>query len=194
MRARERVDTPAGVQQALERARAESRVVGFGMAVNIEPAPATPSFFDAVGFPFGGETARVRMEPDGHVTVFTGQMPHGQSHETTISQLVADTLAMPLSDVRFVAGDTQMTPFNMVGTGGSRAATFANGAALLAARGLRDKLIAIAARMLDADEDAIELVAGGRAAQDATPRHASASPTSRWAPTWRRPSCPRTWT
>ena len=99
------------------------------------------------------------MEPDGHVTLFTGQMPHGQSHETTVSQLVAGTLGMALSDVRFVAGDTQMTPFNMVGTGGSRAATFANGAALLAARGLRDKLIAIAARMLEAEEDALELAA-----------------------------------
>jgi len=160
VRARERVHA-AGVQQAVERARAESRIVGFGMAVNIEPAPATPSFFDAVGFPFGGESARVRMEPDGHVTVFTAQMPHGQSHETTISQLVADTLAMPLADVRFVAGDTQVTPFNMIGTGGSRAATFANGAALLAARGLRAKLIAIAAGMLDCADDAIELVAAG---------------------------------
>jgi carbon-monoxide dehydrogenase large subunit len=159
-RALERIDY-ASLQRQLAQARAEGGIVGFGMAVNIEPAPATPSFFKAVGFPFDGETARVRMEPDGHVTVFTAQMPHGQSHETTVSQVVAGTLGVSLADVRFVAGDTQMTPFNMVGTGGSRAATFANGAALLAARGLRDKLIAIAARLLEADEDAVELVAGG---------------------------------
>ena len=152
----------ADLQRELLQARAAGRIVGFGMAVSIEPAPATPSFFKAVGFPFDGETARIRMEPDGHVTVFTGQMPHGQSHETTMSQLVADTLALPLSDIRIVAGDTQVTPFNMVGTGGSRAATFGNGAVLLAARALSEKLLAIGSRMLGTDDaDAIELVAGG---------------------------------
>ena len=121
----------------------------------------TPTFFKAVGFPFDGETARVRMEPDGHVTVFTAQMPHGQSHETTISQLVAETLGLPLSDVRVVAGDTQVSPFNMVGTGGSRAATFANGAALLAARALRAKLVAIAGKMLEVQPEDVDLVDGG---------------------------------
>ena len=149
------------VQRELLEARAAGRIVGFGMSVNLEPAPATPSFFEAVGFPFDGETARVRMEPDGHVTVFTGQMPHGQGHETTMSQLVASTLALPIADVRVVTGDTQVAPFNMVGTGGSRAATFGNGAVLLAARALRDKLLAIAARMLGADDDAVELYIGG---------------------------------
>jgi carbon-monoxide dehydrogenase large subunit len=156
----ERVDVPR-LRKQLAQARVEGRIVGFGLATSIEPAPATPSFFKAVGFPFDGEAARVRMEPDGHVTVFTAQMPHGQSHETTISQLVGDTLGVPLADIRLATGDTHVSPFNMVGTGGSRAATFANGAALLAARGLRDKLAAIAAKMLGAAPDAVELVDGG---------------------------------
>jgi aerobic carbon-monoxide dehydrogenase large subunit len=159
-RALDRVEY-ADLQQQLARDRARGRIVGFGIATSIEPAPATPSFFEAVGFPFDGETARVRMEPDGHVTVFTAQMPHGQSHETTLSQLVGDVLGVPLSDIRLVAGDTQLSPFNMVGTGGSRAATFGNGAALLAARKLRAKLLAIAGRMLQADPDAVELVDAG---------------------------------
>ena len=150
-----------GVAAALERARAEGRVVGFGIATSIEPAPATPSFFQAVGFPFGGETARVRMEPDGHVTIFTAQMPHGQSHETTIAQLVGETLGLPLDDVRLVSGDTQTSPFNMIGTGGSRAATFANGAAVLAARDLRDRIVAIASKMLGADPKDVTLADSG---------------------------------
>jgi carbon-monoxide dehydrogenase large subunit len=159
-RALERVDYPA-LQGQLAEARTTGRIVGFGIATAQEPSPGTPTFFEAVGFPFDGETARVRMEPDGHVTVFTAQMPHGQSHETTISQLVAETLGLPLLDVRIVAGDTQVSPFNMVGTGGSRAATFANGAALLAARALRAKLVAIAGKMLEAQPEDVDLVDGG---------------------------------
>ena len=131
------------------------------MATSIEPAPATPTFFKSVGFPFDGEAARVRMEPDGHVTVFSAQMPHGQGHETTLSQLVGDALGVPLSHIRMVMADTELTPFNMVGTGGSRAATFANGAALLAARELRDKLVTIAAKMLGSEPADVELVDGG---------------------------------
>ena len=160
IRALERLDD-ADVGAELAEARQAGRIVGFGLATSIEPAPATPSFFAAVGFPFVGEAARVRMEPDGAITVFTAQKPHGQGHETTISQLVADTLGVGLDDVRVVTADTQITPFNMVGTGGSRAATFASGAALSAARELRQRIERIVAKMLTADPADIELVDGG---------------------------------
>ncbi|MBV9684070.1 MAG: molybdopterin-dependent oxidoreductase [Solirubrobacterales bacterium] len=150
----------ATVQAKLEESRRGGNIVGFGMATSIEPAPATPSFFAAVGFPFVGEAARVRMEPDGGITVFTAQQPHGQGHETTLAQLVADTLGVSLDDVRVVTADTQITPFNMVGTGGSRAATFASGAAIMAARELRRKVQAIVAKMLEADPGDIELSDG----------------------------------
>ncbi|MBV9971311.1 MAG: molybdopterin-dependent oxidoreductase, partial [Xanthobacteraceae bacterium] len=159
-RALERIDYPT-LQAELAESRRAGRIVGFGLATSIEPAPATPSFFAAVGFPFLDEAARVRMEPDGHITVFTAQKPHGQSHETTLSQLVADTLGVGLDDVRVVTADTQMTPFNMVGTGGSRAATFASGAAVMAARELRLKLLALVAKLLEADPADVELIGGG---------------------------------
>ena len=112
-------------------ARAEGRLLGLGLANVVEPAPVTPSLIRAMGImaaPRTVQEARARLELDGSVTVFTSQMPHGQSHETTLAQLAADELGLALDRVRVVHGDTQLTPFNMVGTGGSRAATLASGA------------------------------------------------------------------
>ena len=74
------------------------------------------------------QQARARLEPDGTVTLFTSQQPHGQGHETTLAQLAADGLGLALDAVHVVHGDTTVTPFNAVGTGGSRAATLASGA------------------------------------------------------------------
>src|SRR5258706_198557 len=78
--------------------------------------------------------ATVRIEPSGYVTAFTAQAPHGQSHETTLAQVVASELGVPFENVKVVHGDTQTAPFSMIGTGGSRAATMASGAALFATR------------------------------------------------------------
>ena len=158
----------AAEQQQLADARAHGRVVGFGVAVTVEPAPGTPSFFGAVGFPFVDESARARMEPDGHITVFSSQMSHGQSHETTLAQLVADELGVSFSDVHVILSDTQISPFNLVGTGGSRGGTMANGSAALAARALRDKVLNVAGPMLHVAVEDLEL-AEGAARVTATP-------------------------
>ena len=54
---------------------------------------------------------RVRLEPDGHVTVITSQMPHGQGHETMLAQIAADEMGVPFDDVTVLTGDTQLTSF-----------------------------------------------------------------------------------
>ncbi len=59
------------------------------------------------------------MHPTGSVTVFTGSHSHGQGHETTFAQIVADTLGVPIENVEIVHGDTAKVPFGM-GTYGSR--------------------------------------------------------------------------
>jgi carbon-monoxide dehydrogenase large subunit len=148
---------PEAVRLQLEAERAEGRIVGFGIASFIEPAPGTPAYWASVGFPFGPEPTRIKVEPDGHVTIYTPQMPHGQGHETTLAQLVGDELGVPFDDIRLVFGDTQATPFTMIGTGGSRAATMASGGIVMASQEIRAKLLDIAADMLEASPADLEI-------------------------------------
>ncbi|HEY1291520.1 MAG TPA: xanthine dehydrogenase family protein molybdopterin-binding subunit [Chloroflexota bacterium] len=144
------------------RARAEGRLLGIGVANLMEFAPGPANFFpSALGAPSAiPEQARVRLEIDGHVTVFTAQAPHGQSHETTLAQITADEIGVPLESVRVVHGDTGSSPFSLIGTGGSRGSNVAVGATRFAARRVRDKVLRIAAGMLEVSADDLEIVAG----------------------------------
>ena len=75
----------------------------------------------------GDEVTHVSVEDDGSVAIVTRQQPHGQGHETTLAQVAVDELGVRFEDVQVVFGDTDVTPIALVGTGGSRAATMANG-------------------------------------------------------------------
>lgn len=144
-------------------ARAEGRYLGIGLCTYLEPGPGPSDYSQALGFTYeqrSPQRARVKVEPDGNVTVFTSQQPHGQSHETTIAQVVADELGVEFGCVKVVHGDTRLQPFNMVATGGSRAATLASGAALGAARIVRRQLLDIAAEQLEAHPDDLEISSG----------------------------------
>ena len=154
-------------------ARAAGRHVGTGLASYVEPAPVSPSLLRAMGVQAVARTqqeARVRVEPDGTVTVFTSQQPHGQGHETTLAQLAADALSVPLEQVRVVWGDTDVAPYNLVGTGGSRAATLASGAVLEAAGAMRSRLLDLASTLLEIAPDDLELRAGTASPRDAPSR------------------------
>src|SRR5256885_8114922 len=96
----------------------------------------------------GMESMRLRLEEDGIVALFTGQMPHGQGHQTTLAQIAADEFGVPFEDVRVVIGDTDLVPVGA--TGGSRAATMAGGAALTVARALRARVLDLASHLLEA--------------------------------------------
>jgi carbon-monoxide dehydrogenase large subunit len=138
-------------------ARAEGRLLGFGVATFFEPAPGTPEFWAAVGFPFSPEPTRIRIEPDGHVTAFTPQVPHGQGHETTLSQVIADEMGVAFDDVRIVYGDTDATPFTMIGSAGSKAGMMATGSVTVAAREVKRRVLEIAAAMLEANPDDLQI-------------------------------------
>jgi carbon-monoxide dehydrogenase large subunit len=135
-------------------ARAGGRRLGLGFATYIEAAPGPPGYLDhfAPGFSAMAncEPVDAVLEDDGTVTLATQQMPHGQGHETTLAQVAADELGVPLDAVHVRLGDTRRTPFGIVGTGGSRAATFASGAAILASRALRERIVEVAADLLEA--------------------------------------------
>ncbi|HEY3672490.1 MAG TPA: xanthine dehydrogenase family protein molybdopterin-binding subunit [Acidimicrobiia bacterium] len=141
-----------------EAARAEGRCVGLGFATFIEAAPGPPDFQESVmpgggGGLLAGEPARSVLEADGTVSVYTQQMPHGQGHETTLAQVAADALGVPLEQVRVRYGDTSITPFGLSGTGGSRSAPMAGGAVTYSARALRDQVLDVAADLLEAPRE-----------------------------------------
>ena len=91
-------------------------------------------------FRTGHEGATVRMDPSGAVTVLAGVTSQGQGLETTMAQIVAAELAVPLDTVRVVLGDTDATPFGL-GAFASRQAVIGGGAAMRAARAVRDKAL-----------------------------------------------------
>jgi carbon-monoxide dehydrogenase large subunit len=146
-------------QRAAGAANGAGRVIGVGFATFIEAAPGPPEL-RRNGGPFGGEQAKVSLQHDGHVLVTTSQAPHGQSHETTLAQVAADELGVPFEHVRVVHGDTHQTPFHPIGTGGSRAATWATGAVIVTTRRLREKVLTIAAHMLEIDEADLDIAEG----------------------------------
>ncbi len=127
-------DWPA-VQAA---ARAEGRIVGMGLATFIEAAPGPPGFFDYVtpggGALLGREPMRAVLRTDGTVALHTQQVPHGQGIATTLAQVAADELGVPYESVEVVYGKTAVTPFGLIGTGGSRSAAMAGGATAVATR------------------------------------------------------------
>jgi carbon-monoxide dehydrogenase large subunit len=133
-------------------ARASGRLLGVGVSVYVEPTS-----MDAPGLATEGAT--VRVEPSGKVMAFLGTTSHGQSIETTMAQLIADELGVDYEDVTVVQADTQSTPYGP-GTGGSRTAVVAGGAARGAAVAVRDKAITIAAHMMEAAPEDLEVANG----------------------------------
>ncbi|MBI2461927.1 MAG: molybdopterin-dependent oxidoreductase, partial [Candidatus Rokubacteria bacterium] len=140
-----------------ERLRREGRHLGIGFATYIEACgPAPSAVAGALGAQAGlWESAHLRVHPTGKVTVFTGSHSHGQGHETTFAQLVADELGLPFEDVEVVHGDTAAIPMGM-GTYGSRSAAVGGAAIYVSVQKIKDKGRKIAAHVLEAAEADIE--------------------------------------
>ena len=108
---------------------------------------------------FNSEFARVVPHAGGDVTVFTGSSPHGQGHETTLAQLVADELAVPLGRIRVVWGDTDLVPAG-IGTFGSRSAATGGSSVVDASRKVKEALLEIASRALGVDARSLAIEGG----------------------------------
>src|SRR5579871_2702217 len=152
----ELVDIPAFRRRQAE-ARAQGHYLGIGMATFIEAAPG-PREPGGPSGPLGTESMRLRLEEDGIVALFTGQMPHGQSHQTTLAQIAADEFGVPFEQVRVVVGDSDVVPFGL--TGGSRSATMTGGVTLHGARQLKAKVLDFAAQLMEASAQDLEIVDG----------------------------------
>ncbi|WUR85134.1 xanthine dehydrogenase family protein molybdopterin-binding subunit [Streptomyces phaeochromogenes] len=113
----------------------------------------------------GFDISEVRMDTSGAVTFTTGTMNHGQSHETTMAQIVADELGLDIAKVRLHQGDTDRITYGF-GTFASRSITIGGSAVRLAAAKLGDKLRAIAASRWGVAPDEVELAAGAARRRD----------------------------
>jgi carbon-monoxide dehydrogenase large subunit len=153
-----------GFRKQQAAARAEGRYLGIGFATFIEAAPGPADQRRGAG-PFGNERAKISLQPDGHLVVITSQAPQGQGHETTLAQVAADEMGVPFEHIRVLHGDTRQTPFSPIGTGGSRAATWASGAVIVAAQRLKNQLLAVAGEMLEISPADLEVVNGMVAAR-----------------------------
>ena len=135
------------LRQEQKRARSEGRLIGIGVSTYVEICAVGPS----QAMPFGGwESATVRIEPTGKVTVLTGASPHGQGQETSFAQIVADELGVDLNDVAVIHGDTGVVQYG-IGTFGSRATAVGGTAVLIAVQKLKEKANKFACHMLQAD-------------------------------------------
>jgi carbon-monoxide dehydrogenase large subunit len=135
-------------EQARRRASGEGRLLGIGLACYVEMCGFGPY-----------ESAQIKVEPSGAVTVTTGISPHGQGTWTTFAQIVADQLGADFGAIVVRSGDTATTPMG-VGTMGSRSLAVGGGALMRAAAKIREKARRIAAHALEANFDDVELVDG----------------------------------
>jgi aerobic carbon-monoxide dehydrogenase large subunit len=148
---------------AARRAESESRGKrrGLGYSSYIEACGIAPSA--AVGALGGGvglwESADIRFNATGSVTVMTGTHNHGQGHETAFAQVISDKLGVPIENIEVVEGDTDKGPFGM-GTYGSRSIAVGGSAIVKAADKIVEKGKKIAAHCLEAAEDDIEFAGG----------------------------------
>jgi carbon-monoxide dehydrogenase large subunit len=140
-------------------ARADGRLMGIGIAHFTEAVGAGPSHtYDIAGLKMF-DSAELRVHPTGKAILKLGVKTQGQGHETTFAQIVAEELGIPVTDVKVMEGDTDNTPYGL-GTYASRSTPVAGAATAMVARKLAEKAKIIAAHLLEASPDDIELKAG----------------------------------
>jgi len=151
----------AGFEARQQAAAKRGILRGIGVATYIEACAMAPSVMAGqLGARAGFyESAEVRVHPTGSITVFTGSHSHGQGHETTFAQLVADRLGLAIDKVDVVHGDTGRIPFGM-GTYASRSLAVGGTALLKAVDKVVDKGKKIAAHLLETAEEDIEFSGG----------------------------------
>ena len=140
-----------------EEARKEGRYIGIGLSTYIEACGIAPSaVVGSLGARAGlYESATVRVQPTGKVSVYTGSHSHGQGHDTTFAQLVSGNLGIPMDDIEIIHGDTEKVPFGM-GTYGSRSLAVGGVAIRNSCEKIKEKGAKIAAHLLEASERDLE--------------------------------------
>ncbi|MFS8980827.1 xanthine dehydrogenase family protein molybdopterin-binding subunit [Cupriavidus necator] len=146
-------------RQAQAQARAEGRWVGIGVACYAELSGIGSRISASPGMPIntGTDTCVIQLDSTGAITASFGCASHGQGHETTLAQVLADELGAKLEDLRVVTGNSAAVPHS-TGSYASRTAVISSGAGILAARELRQRMLRVAAYLLDVTVDELEVV------------------------------------
>ncbi|MBI3076881.1 MAG: xanthine dehydrogenase family protein molybdopterin-binding subunit [Deltaproteobacteria bacterium] len=179
-------DYPEGLRKALEmieydklrqeqrRARAEGRLFGIGLATVVDPSVTNMAYITVANEPEerarpdynfkagSGETAAVKIDPLGKVSVALNTTPEGQGHETIAAMIVADELGIPMDDVQVLAEmDTATRVWSITtGTYSSRFASVGTSAVATAARKVKEKILKIAAHELEATVEDLDMREG----------------------------------
>ncbi len=160
-------------EQERARAAGSGPLIGLGLSCFVEKTGLGPF-----------EGARVEVDPSGHVVVSTGAASVGQGLETVLAQIAGEALCFPPEAIRVLHGDTDLLPYG-VGSFASRATVMAGNAVSQAAAQVREKILQLAARLLDAPRERLVLAQGrvhpqgeperalsfAQLAQAASPRH-----------------------
>ncbi len=142
-----------------EQARKDGRLLGLGLSFVVETTGVGASrqmALDGFRVYAGYDSATVRINRSGDITVITGLSPHGQGLETTLAQVCADEFGVGVSSVRVEWGDTQSAAYGF-GTWGSRSAVIGSAAVRMSALKVREKATQIAAHVLHLAPNQIEL-------------------------------------
>ncbi len=137
------------------------KLLGVGFSTYIEACGIAPSaVVGSLGARAGlFEVGQVRVQPTGKVSVYTGAHSHGQGHETTFAQVVADKLGIPIDDVEIIHGDSESVAFGM-GTYGSRSIAVGGSAIVKSIEKIIEKGKKIAAHKLEANPGDMEFANG----------------------------------
>ena len=148
-------------RQRQKEAAQNGKLLGVGFSTYIEACGIAPSaVVGALGARAGlYEVGQVRVQPTGKVSVFTGTHSHGQGHETTFAQVVADKLGIAFEDVEVFHGDSDSVAFGM-GTCGSRSIAVGGSAIMKSVEKIIEKGKKIAAHKLEANAEDLEFSGG----------------------------------
>ena len=151
----------AGFEARRAESKARGKLRGIGLSTYVEACGIAPSaLVGALGARAGlYESSTIRVHPTGSVTVFTGTHSHGQGHETTFAQIVADSFGIDIDNVIIDHGDSANSSFGM-GTYGSRSLAVGGSAIAKAANKIVEKGKKIAAHLLEASAEDIVFEGG----------------------------------
>jgi carbon-monoxide dehydrogenase large subunit len=146
------------LREEQQKAQAEGKMMGVGLAAYVEICGFGP-----------WEQATVRVDPSGKIRAYTGVSPHGQGTATSLAQIIAEDIGVSMDDIIVIHGDTaQVAAGN--GTGGSRGIVQGGSSMLMASNQVRDKAVRIAAHLLEAAPDDIEVTGAGFSVKGAEDR------------------------
>ena len=148
-------------RKAQKEAANNGKLLGVGFSTYIEACGIAPSaVVGSLGARAGlYEVGHVRVQPSGKISVYTGAHSHGQGHETTFAQVVADKLGLPMEDVEIVHGDSEAVAFGM-GTYGSRSLAVGGSAIIKSLEKVIEKGKKIAAHKFEANPEDVDFVEG----------------------------------